>query len=456
MKRTAWISLVSLTALALTSAGCSQGDGKTHSQQPQQTQQPSAAPAKQAPPKDDQINGGKPITLKVYNWGVFSDEEYQKLIVEPLKKKYPNVTLDMIVRDSKTGPEQLAASGTDLDIYAIQSGQIIDFTTYNLIDDVTPLLSKNNISLDKFKPQYIDISRGRTKDKLWGIPFGAGGSTPWALIYNKDIFDKFGIPYPKDGMLWDDVYELAKKLTRNDNGVQYKGLDYQNIQSLGAGLGVASVDPKTEKASVNTADWQKVLALGKIINDIPGNDLPVVNAAKTRERFMKDKTIAMFASPSLLTFIKEVTPIKDLNWDVAQYPSYPEKPNISNPEGGIRPLLSIGSNSKHKDDVIKLFDFLTTDEIQIEYSKMAGLTTLKNPEIQKVFATSVPGLSDKKISSAFKSQHSPYVDGTDYDNLADKVMSDKFEEVKKGKDINTMTREAEEAINKQIEAAKKK
>lgn len=36
-----------------------------------------------------------------------------------------------------------------------------------------------------------------------------------SLYYNKDLFDKFGVSYPKDGMTWDEVLELNRQLDKN-------------------------------------------------------------------------------------------------------------------------------------------------------------------------------------------------------------------------------------------------
>jgi multiple sugar transport system substrate-binding protein len=47
---------------------------------------------------------------------------------------------------------------------------------------------------------------------------------PSPLIYNKDIFYKFGIAYPKGGITWNETYELSNILTRSDGGVDYRGL----------------------------------------------------------------------------------------------------------------------------------------------------------------------------------------------------------------------------------------
>lgn len=37
--------------------------------------------------------------------------------------------------------------------------------------------------------------------------------SPLAIYYNKDLFDKAGVPYPKDGWTWDDFQNAAVKLT---------------------------------------------------------------------------------------------------------------------------------------------------------------------------------------------------------------------------------------------------
>ena len=42
-----------------------------------------------------------------------------------------------------------------------------------------------------------------------------------ALLYNKAIFDKYGVAYPDDSWSWDDVYEAAKAITEGSGGDVY-------------------------------------------------------------------------------------------------------------------------------------------------------------------------------------------------------------------------------------------
>ena len=43
------------------------------------------------------------------------------------------------------------------------------------------------------------------------------------LYYNKDLFKRFKIPPPRDGMLWNELVLKAQQLTRDKNGQQVRG-----------------------------------------------------------------------------------------------------------------------------------------------------------------------------------------------------------------------------------------
>jgi multiple sugar transport system substrate-binding protein len=54
------------------------------------------------------------------------------------------------------------------------------------------------------------------KEKIFALPMTLGY---YVMYYNNNIFDKFGVSYPKDGMTWDDVAALAKKVSHLESGL---------------------------------------------------------------------------------------------------------------------------------------------------------------------------------------------------------------------------------------------
>jgi ABC-type glycerol-3-phosphate transport system substrate-binding protein len=88
--------------------------------------------------------------------------------------------------------------------------------------DLQPLAKKHGFDFNKFDTKLVDsIKSYSDQGQIYYLPYN---TLAFALMYNKDIFDKFGVPYPKDNMTWDEAIELGKKLTRTEAGVNYIGL----------------------------------------------------------------------------------------------------------------------------------------------------------------------------------------------------------------------------------------
>ncbi len=68
---------------------------------------------------------------------------------------------------------------------------------------------------------------------VWGVPHALNSI---AMIYNKDIFDKYGVAYPTEDWTFDDMFEMARKLTKDTNGdgeTDIWGLDYYHNVTQG-------------------------------------------------------------------------------------------------------------------------------------------------------------------------------------------------------------------------------
>ena len=58
----------------------------------------------------------------------------------------------------------------------------------------------------------------------------------YVLLYNCDLFDKAGIPYPKQQMTWEQVYALAQQLQQGLSADEYAMMALpMDIQWLAAG-----------------------------------------------------------------------------------------------------------------------------------------------------------------------------------------------------------------------------
>ncbi len=84
---------------------------------------------------------------------------------------------------------------------------------YKSLEPLDELAKKDpDMKLDDFYQGLFNYSS--IEGKLYGMP---AGFTTRVIYYNKKLFDKANIPYPKDGWTWDEFVDTAKKLTDASN-----------------------------------------------------------------------------------------------------------------------------------------------------------------------------------------------------------------------------------------------
>jgi multiple sugar transport system substrate-binding protein len=430
MKKNATITTLSALAVLAIVTGCGgkpSGDAK----------QSADAPVKP-------VVNTTPATLKLYlSNSSLSDQDVKTLVEEPVKKVYPHISVE-IVRNAKGATiEELLATGQTPDIFYTNIADIGKYKRYGLLSDITPLLKANGVDLSRFDPQML-AGASSEQGEIYGLPFFAHFN---ATYYNKGIFDKFGVSYPQDGMTWDQVIELAKKVSRVESGVTYKGLDPDTIARLAMTQSLTLVDAKTNKAAINSDGWRNIFTLAKEIWTIPNNTPEKLNSFNARNWFMNDQNVAMLPYNNLLNIGLEDATKKGLNWDLAQYPSFKEKPNVSAYVDAQ--LFSISQTSKYREQAAQLLSIVTSDEVQMKSARTtARFTSLKNPALKEALGADMPFLQGKNLKSIFKSTMPAAPAFSSYDSSDVRNISFKsFEEYMKGKDLNTVLREAEEKIN---------
>ncbi|CAG7599791.1 hypothetical protein PAESOLCIP111_00340 [Paenibacillus solanacearum] len=405
-------------------------------------------------PKAETVSS-EPVTLSFLQTSAkMTDDEFKMWVVDPLKKKYPNITLNLVREDNPDKLAELISIGNLPDIiYAgpVTAAKIVELEA---AQDLNDTVKKNNVDLGKFDPAGITIAKQLADGgKLFALPLAFNFS---ALYYNKEIFDRFAVPYPKDGMMWDEAIELAKKLTRMDGGVQYKGLAIDgNINRLGEQLGLPMVDAKTSKSVLQTDAWKSVFDTYRKIGQIPDNWL---ENPQRIPAFQKDRNLAMLAglSARLGEFEQMMSQGQAMNWDMATLPAFPQAPK--NAFGGGIFYMMMSSKSKHQTEAFQVIKMLTDDEAQTMLSKQGRRSSLKDPKYSQVFGEDLKSLKGKNKDAIFKMTLAPQPQATKYDDAAFKELVAGGNQIAKdpAADVNTVIRQTDEKINKAVESLLKK
>ncbi|MBD2866086.1 ABC transporter substrate-binding protein [Paenibacillus oceani] len=389
-----------------------------------------------------------PVVLRVLVQQPMSDEDAKALWIEPLAKQYPHITLELIRGKSV---ESLIAANETPDLIYTFNGNLPGYNLNDLLMDMTPLIEKHGIDLSRFEAPVMDSIRVTSKEgSITALPFTQQFN---ALYYNKSLFDRFGVDYPRDGMYWDETVELAKKLSRSDSGVQYHGLDIDDVVRVSRPFGVLTVDPVSEKASLDQDNWRKAFDLAREVYTIPNNFRP--KNVGSRPLFLKEQTLAMMGTVNMLAIGLEEAMKNGLDWDLVQYPSYRELPNVATIVDAH--IFAVTKTSKHKDQAIQALKVFTSDEVQMLSARKSGrLTVLRNAEVKQALGKDMPFLEGKNLEAAFKSKAiaAPAFSRFEGIGVGLTINSGMYDYIA-GKDINTVIRETEEKINQQIASQKK-
>jgi ABC-type glycerol-3-phosphate transport system substrate-binding protein len=403
--------------------------------------------------KDNTMSkNNEPAELVVY--GVSNtEEEFNNRWGDYIRKKFPNYTIKYIVNQKGSSLPELLTAGQPIDIILDSIGAApSNLIQYEFQYDITELVKKHNVDLNRFEPTFVDAVK--QLGGLYGLPVNGGGLV---LYYNKDIFDKFGVSYPKDGMTSDELLELSNKMTRNENGVQYAGFATSVMHPMRMNpLSLDIVDKKTQQAAIDNDKWKQFIQT-VIINPIVQN--PGYKEFVTQKKgmlftndFAKDRNLAMFAMNFGLQYaVKE---FETLNWDMVSLPTFKDKPGI-----GTQPypnFFFITATSKNKDAAMEILKYVTSDEHEMIESKKGNIPVLKNEEIKKVFGQDTLFKNKNMKNAVFFNKFAPPHAKSIYDDKVIGALDGNIKKVIYGEiDLNTAFRTAQEEANKAIEEMKK-
>ncbi|WP_282940355.1 extracellular solute-binding protein [Paenibacillus sp. RC67] len=437
-----WLAMLSLTVTACGGNSAGRNSGADSGKKEETPKQQSLAPEK--------------ADLTITSSGALSEESFEANYGKYLKAKFPNYTFKYIKKATGSLITDLMTAGTPIDIIYESSGNIFDgLINPGLAMDISDKLKQHNVDLSRFDQGSIDVMRQLAKGGIYGLPVN---DMTMVTYYNKEIFDRFGEPYPKDGMTWEETLEIAKRLTRTDNGKTYLGLVVSPLHYIRLNqLSVGAVDPKTEKSLAQEERWKRIYqGIYKAQGDMPDYKKFVAsnsNKMPYKNEFYKEKNLAMFVYLSDL-YSANTNELDQMTWNMVSSPVFKDSPKIGTQS--YPTFWNIASISKQQDAAMEVLKYLTSDELQMIVSKRGEMTSLKNDQIRKAMGQDLK-VKNINFQSTYFLTPAASSSRSSLEPLAQKPLESAIVEVATdATDINSALRKAEETANKAIETEKKK
>lgn len=156
--------------------------------------------------------------LELANWADYREADLENRVLAPFEESHPGITVQQ--QSAGTGQaeyrERILTSivaGHPPDVLLLDNIDVPAFTNRRVLLDLAPYLPRLGIDLARYDSTVLGIFRRGAA--IYALP---KGYTPMVLVYNKDLFDRAGIPYPSDDWTWDDFLRVAQSLTRDTDG----------------------------------------------------------------------------------------------------------------------------------------------------------------------------------------------------------------------------------------------
>lgn len=388
-------------------------------------------------------------TVKIGLSPTLSSADDQNLyIIEPVKKKYPHITVQPIVLYQEgTNLENLVTTGNIPDIIVDFPYVLSNMRTYELNDNMDALIKKHKFDLGRINSEYLEtIKNLMGVDYLTALPLV---NNSFALFYNVDLFNRFGIDPPRDNMTWEEIREIAIKMNRTDGGTPYYGLYADHIYRAADQISLPYLDVKNHEAVFQSdLRWKQVFELWLSLYNLPGTD--IMPDSMLSDNAYKNGQVAMFSGYSLM--LTDLIQSVDFAWDVVTYPTNPLAPGVGQSVDAL--LMAVTKQSKNKDAAFQVISVMLSDEVQTGFSKNSQVSVLKEQKVQEEFGKATSALASKNVI-AFTKNKLAIIPSFAYVPVQSAVTIpiELFLEVRRGeKDINTALREADERMNQLIEA----
>jgi multiple sugar transport system substrate-binding protein len=162
------------------------------------------------------VTSAAPVKITYMEWGDPAELDVWKAIVSDFEAANPNVTVDVQVSDWDsywTKLKTLLAANSSPDVFAMDAPLYLDYQARGSLLNLQPYIDKNPGMLDGLFANTLEAYK--TPQGYFGLP---RDFQTIVVFYNKDMFDKAGVAYPKAGWTYDDLRATAKALTKDTNG----------------------------------------------------------------------------------------------------------------------------------------------------------------------------------------------------------------------------------------------
>ncbi|WP_068787046.1 ABC transporter substrate-binding protein [Paenibacillus phocaensis] len=359
----------------------------------------------------------EPVTLKWALWDWEATAYYQPLI-DAYQKDHPNVTIEYVDLGSTDYMTMLStqlSGGADLDVLTIKDiPGYANLVKQNHLEPLKNFIDSQSIDTSLYGGTVEQI---QVNGDVYALPFR---SDFWIVYYNKDLFDKAGVPYPTNDMTLDQYDEIARKMTSGSGAEKVYGAHYHTWRSAVQLFGI--LDGKNTivdgKYAFLKPVYERIL---KQQDDGIVMDYATLKTSSTHySGVFYNNSVAMMNMGSwfIATQIDKVKSGESqaTNWGIVKYP-HPDGVKAGTTLGTIT-SLAVNQKSANKEVALDFLKFVTGEEGAAVIASTGTIPAIKTDEVVNSIA-SIDGFPTDENSKAALTTERTYLEMPLHEKSAD-------------------------------------
>ncbi|GBF71860.1 ABC transporter substrate-binding protein [Paenibacillus sp. 598K] len=324
--------------------------------------------------------GDEPVTLKWALWDWEATAYY-----EPLIKAYtdanPHVTIEYVDLGSTDYMTMLStqlSGGADLDVLTIKDiPGYANLVKQNHLEPLNGFIGDSGIDKAAYGGTVEQI---QVNDEVYALPFR---SDFWLIYYNKDLFDKAGVPYPTNDMTFDQYEEIARSVTSGSGAEKVYGAHHHTWRSAVQLFGILDGQHSVVDGNYDFLKPTYERAL-KMQDDGIIMDYATLKTSSTHySGVFYNNSVATLNMGSwfIATQIEKVKSGESaaVNWGIVKYP-HPDGVEPGTTLGTIT-SLAVNQKSAKKEAALDFLKFVTGDEGAAVIASTGTIPAIKNAEV---------------------------------------------------------------------------
>lgn len=363
MKKILALALSAIMVLTMTACGNSGETTKESAEATTQTEQASA--------EQTEVEGSTEGKITVAIWDNNQQPGIQELLDEWSAQSGIKAETQVITWNEYWTLLEAGASGGSLpDVFWMHSNQSQRYMENGMLLDLTDKIAESD-KID-LKNYYEDIVKLYESDgKQYAIPKDIDTIGLW---YNKTMFDEAGVEYPNEDWTWEDFYEAAKKLTKDDGSQWGYAINTGNNQDSYYNMiydygGYIINDDKTKSGYDDPKTIEAMQLVEKMLKEGLCPELEVISENGADVLFQSGK-VAMITQGSWMVAGFIDNEYTNANCDVAVLPKGPDGKRVSIYNGLG---WAASANGVNTDAAWSLMEYLGTQEAQLKQAEL-GVT----------------------------------------------------------------------------------